>query len=123
MQTLTRRLLISFALLSLTSASLAMGPPWAERQQGRDAFLIQELNLSAEQQKQFQKLRQEQREQAMQWRAQRQKIMQEKMQSLLTEEQLEKFKTIKVYKQFRQFERKMRASEKRPNCGNKRRMY
>ncbi len=98
-------LLIGLVLVSLTSASLAFGRPCGGPGQGRNFGpgsgggyrMAQELNLSVDQQQQFQNIIQEQRKEAQEWREQHRKEAVKKLSTVLNEQQLTKFKAIKQY--------------------------
>ncbi|MCW8932748.1 MAG: hypothetical protein OQL19_21235 [Gammaproteobacteria bacterium] len=97
--------LIGLALLSLSSISFAAGSYNQERGQR----MMQELNLTTEQQEQFQGIMKEQKEAAKEWRAKHKEATREKLSQVLTGEQMEKFDEIKKQ---RSEKRKMRKKNK-----------
>jgi Spy/CpxP family protein refolding chaperone len=100
MSTKINMLLIALALFSLTSISFAYNPqcggPGQGRGPGGGGFRVaQILNLTSEQQQEFQNIMQEQRKIGQAWREKHHQETEAKLGQILNEEQLKKFKEFK----------------------------
>lgn len=109
MSTKTNKLLIGLALISLASASLAFGSPGGGMKScqhrgfspdGGGYRIVNELNLTTEQQNQMQTIMQEQREAAKAWRKKQAEETEAKLSKVLNPEQLEQFKEFKQHQRF-----------------------
>ena len=104
MSTKTNKLLIGLALVSFASASLAMGPPGGCKSRGfgpdGGGYIMNELNLTSEQQSQVKTILQEQRETAKAWKQKHAEETQAKLGKVLTPEQLEEYKAFKQHHRF-----------------------
>lgn len=97
------KLLVALALISLTSITLASGPPCGGSDGPGRGFgpgnpgdrLAYELNLNTEQQTQVQTIMKEQRNEAQTWKEQHEKATEEKLNKVLNAEQMEKFQSLK----------------------------
>ncbi len=85
------KLLIAAVLVSLTSISFAYEQP----RQERGGRMAQELNLSAEQQEQFNSIIKEQRATAKSWRQKHHEETREKLSKILNGEQMKKLDELK----------------------------
>lgn len=95
------KLLIALSLVGLTSVSMAFGPKWGGPGPNGSGFrLAQVLELSEEQQSKVKEVMQAHREEGQKWREQHRSALENKLSSVLTEEQLEKFKAMKKNRPF-----------------------
>ncbi len=113
MSTKIKMLLPAIVLVSLSSVSLAFSPP--PNNSGPGSRMAKKLNLTTEQQQQFQRIIKQQREEGQAWREKHRKAAENKLSAVLNEEQLAKFKTMK---QQRANQRGNRRNKPRNNCRN-----
>jgi Spy/CpxP family protein refolding chaperone len=93
-------LLIAITLLSFTTISLAFNPPCGGPGQAGNlgpggGRMAQQLNLTTEQQQQFQNIMQEQRKIGQAWREKHHQEVETQLSKVLDEEQLKNFKAFK----------------------------
>lgn len=100
-------LITSLILVSLVSLSFAERPP-----QKRGDMMIQELNLTEQQQVQVKAIMKEQRTTAKAWRKQHHQQTESKLSTVLNKEQMTKFKAMKEErKKNRQMRKKNKEKE------------
>lgn len=92
MSTRLNTFIITTAVISLLSASLAFGQPCGGK--GRNN-MASRLNLDEQQQNQVQQIMQQQRTEAQAWRKQHRQETEKKLSTVLNSEQMEKFKAFR----------------------------
>ncbi len=91
-----RNLVIAVALVSLSSMAIAFGPQMGGPGSGGGYRMAQELNLTTEQQEQVRDIMIEHREEAQIIREQHRKELESKLSTVLSAEQLDIFKEMKL---------------------------